>query len=306
VIAVVLANIAAAYYAPKYERALADSGVGPISERLLAAVGLHAGDVAAISDSATSSGHTIKLVAGYADGLRTLLFISIDGRGLTGNPKQYGTRPGDWGVNYDGMSLTDQFGRSYGGAGVGGPTDLQFETLKWPASDLGARLTLHITGIWAMWKALAQGTNKVIDTEGLTVHGDWTLHATLISAPAHAIALPASIHTAAADYTFTSITASETELVVHWTVAGPVLDQLAKERASTAPQSDPLSGPVVRNFFTPRVYDENGHELQMQDWGYAWPETGPAMGEMTVFITGAGRYRIQVAAAADARWVVVP
>src|SRR5689334_298606 len=59
VIAILLVNIAAAYFAPKYQRTLADSGAGPVSQRFLAAVGLSDGDVAAIGDSATSSGHTL-------------------------------------------------------------------------------------------------------------------------------------------------------------------------------------------------------------------------------------------------------
>lgn len=305
-IVILVVNIAAAYFAPKYERALADSGVGPVSERFLAAVGLSYGDVATIGDSATSGGHTLKLEAGYADGLRTVLFVSIDGRGVAGNPKRYGLTPGDWGINFNDMTLTDQFGHSYSGNGVAGPTDLQFETLPWPASQLGARLTLHITGIEALWRIAEQGPNKVIDDEALTTHGDWTLHATLISSPAHVIALPAPIDTAPAHYAYTSITASETELVLHWTVAGPVVNQLAIAQA-TAPRSADLFGdPLFDEYLRPHVYSEAGAELPMQDFGYTWAKSALAQGEMTVFIKGPGRYRIQLGSAAESRWVVVP
>jgi hypothetical protein len=66
----------------------------------------------------------------------------------------------------------------------------------------------------------------------------------------------------------------------------------------------------MEDYFTPRLYDANGNELQMQDWGYTWPKTGPAQGEMTVFINGPGRYRIQLGNALSApnlqRWLVVP
>jgi hypothetical protein len=309
IIAILLANIAAAYFAPKYQRTLANSGAGPVSQRFLAAVGLSDGDVAAIGDSAASSGHTLKLEAGYADGLRTVLFLSIDGRGVTGNPKQFGPNPGDWSVNYDDMTLTDQFGNAYGGAGIGGPTDLQFEALKWPASEVGGRLTLHVTGIWAMWKGLAQGPNKVIDAEALTTHGDWTLHATLIAAPAHAIRLPAPVHTSQIDYAFTSITATETEMVFHWTVSGPAKDELATQQ-SVPPPADPMANPLAQSYFTPRVFDEVGSQLEMEEWGFTWPKSGPALGEMTVFIKGPGRYRIQLGGALASpdlqRWVVVP
>lgn len=307
VIAILLINVVAAYFAPKYERALADSGIGPISQRFLSAVGLNAGDVTVVGDSATSAAHTLKLVGAYADGLRTVLFVTIDGRGISGNPKKYGLQPGEWGINYDDMTLTDQFGHSYGGVGIGGPTDLQFEPLVWPASDVGGRLTLHITGIWAMWKALEQGANKVIDTEALTTHGDWSLHVTLISAPYHTIALPAPVHTQMADYTFTGISASETELVLHWTVGGPANDQVRNQQSiPRSPNTDPLANPLMRDYFAPRVFDAAGNELQMQDWGFTWPKTGPTLGEMTVFINGPGRYRIQLGAAVDSRWVDVP
>jgi hypothetical protein len=307
VIAILLINVVAAYFAPKYELALADSSVGPISQRLLSAFGLKAGDVTLVGDSATSAGHTLKLVGAYADGLRTVLFVTIDGGGISGNPKGYGLQPGEWGINYDDMSLTDQFGRSYGGVGLGGPTDLQYQPLAWPASDVGGRLTLHITGIWAMWKALDQGANKVIDTEAFTTHGDWSLHATLISAPYHTIALPAPLHTSMADYRFTGISASETEIVLHWTVGGPANDQVRDlQSIPPSPNTDPMANPLMHDYFAPRLFDAGGTELQMQDWGFTWPKTGPAQGEMTVFINGPGRYRIQLGGAVDSRWVDVP
>lgn len=308
VVTILLVNILAAYFAPKYQRALADSGVGPISQRFLSAVGLRSGDVTVVGDSATSAGHTLKLVGAYADGLRTVIFVSVDGKGVTGNPKEYGRNPGEWGVSFDLATLTDQFGHSYGGQGVVGPTDLQFQPLAWPASDVGGRLTLHITGIWAPWKIAAQGPNKVIDTEALTTHGDWNLHVTLISAPYHTIALPAPVHTPMADYTFTGISASETEMVLHWTVDGPVNDGL---RSAPAPQNPPSAAytQTMQDYFSPHVYDAGGGELQMQDYGFEWPKTGPAKGEMTVFINGPGRYRIQLGnalSAPDERWVIVP
>ena len=305
-VVILVLNVAAAYFAPKYQQALAGSGVGTISQKFLAAVGLNDGNVTVMNDSATSSGHTIKLVAGYADGLRTVLFVSIDGRGVTGNRKQYGLQPGDWGINFNDMTLTDQFGHSYNGYGIAGPTDLQFETLPWPASQLGARLTLHVTGIEALWKIAEQGPNRVIDDELLTTHGDWTLHATLISAPAHSIVLPASVHTPQIDYAFTSITASETEMVLRWTVAGPVVNQMAQDQVSAPKNADPFGDPLFDQYLRPHLYSEADVELQMQDFGYTWPKTGPALGEMTVFIKGPGRYRMQVGRVVDAWWVVVP
>lgn len=294
-VAILLANIVAAYFAPRYQRALADSGVGSVSQKFLAAFGLNDGNVTAVNDSATSSGHTVTLVAGYADGLRTVLLLSIDGRGLTGDPKGFGMNPGDYGIDLGSVKLSDQFGRTYGfGTGVMGPNELLFEPLGWPASSVGGRLTLHITALDAMW---LRGSSSV--------SGDWTLHATLVSTPAHTIALPAPIHAPQADYKFTSISASETEMVLHWTVDSPLNVPL---RTPPAPDlhTDPMANPVMQEYFTPRVYDAAGKELQMQEWGFTWPKTGPAEGDMTVFLKGPGRYRIQLGSAVDSRWVVVP
>jgi hypothetical protein len=292
VAAILVANIVAVYFAPRYERALADSGVGPVSQKFLAAVGLKDGDVTTVNDSAASSGHTVTLVAGYADGLRTVLFVTFDGKGLTGDPKQYGRSPNDLGIALDDLTLSDQFGHSYGPIGVWGPTDLQFQPLSWPASQVGGRLTLHISAL----------TNYVPNAPLL--QGDWSLHAALVSEPAHTIAVPAPIDTPVAHYAFTHISASETEMVLHWTVDGPVNDQF--RTPPTPGATDPMANPTSQQYFTPRVFDALGKELQMQMWGFAWPKTGPAMGEMTVFINGPGRYRIQLGSAVESRWVAVP
>ena len=296
VIAILLANVAAAYFAPRYGNALADApGIGPISKSVLGAVGLDGGNLTTVGDSATSSGHTLKLVAAFADGLRTVFFVSIDGQGLTGNAKSYGQSQGEYGVDYNGLTLTDQFERSYGGRGIGGPTELQFEPLQWPASQVGARFTLHVTGLDAMWMR-----------DATPIAGDWTLHATLVGTPAHVITLPANVEVAGSVFKFTGITASETEVVVHWTVAGPYNEAFGNLLLNQSRSTDPYADPLVVNYYTPRMYDEAGDVLKMQDWGFGWPKNSPVEGEMTVFIPGPGRYRIQLGAAVDARWIVVP
>ncbi|TMF83541.1 MAG: hypothetical protein E6I07_12945 [Chloroflexi bacterium] len=90
----VIGNGIAAYIAPRYGQALAQVPlVGGISAKLLEFSGVTASKVTVVNDSSPSSGHTVRLVAAYADGLRTVLFIAIDGKGLTGNPKAYGRNP---------------------------------------------------------------------------------------------------------------------------------------------------------------------------------------------------------------------
>jgi hypothetical protein len=301
---VILLNVVAAYYAPTYSRAVADApGIGAPSSKILNAFGLGAGDVTSINDSASSSGHTLHLTAGYADGLRTVLFVSVDGRGLDGNPKEFGMHPGDYGLGE--FTLTDQFGRAYTPSGVGGPTMLPFTPLAWPASRVGARLVLHVTSIGALW---LRGSGEV--------HGDWTLHATLVAAPARTLALPAAIHTSQANYTFTSIRSSATTLIIRWTVEGPALERVNELWAAGGSRTDPKVPPVPPTaeeqqlqhaYFWPQVFDASGRQVQLSMWGITF--TKPASGEITVFIPGPGRYRIQLGGALTAdqqRWIVVP
>ncbi|TMD91182.1 MAG: hypothetical protein E6I73_04800 [Chloroflexi bacterium] len=301
----ILLNVVAAYYAPTYGRALADApGVGGPSSTVLATFGLNTRQLTAVNDSATASGHTLRLAAGYADGLRTVLFVSIDGKGLDGNPKGYGMSPGDYGLGD--FSLSDQFGHAYVPSGVGSPNWIPFTPLAWPASRVGARLTLHVTSIDALW---LRGTGEI--------HGDWILHATLVAEPARTLALPAPVRVPQATYTFTSIRSSATTLVIRWTIDGPALDRVNELWAAGGNRTDPNVPPppptaeerqLERDYFSPQVFDASGRQMQLSMSGITF--TRPATGEITVFIPGPGRYRIRLgdALAADdlQRWIVVP
>lgn len=291
-IVILQANLVAIYFAPSYSRALADSpGVGPISSRVLHALGLSSSDLTVIGDSATSAGHTLKLEGAYADGLRTVLLVSIDGKGLAGDPKQYGRNDGEWGLGYAGQTLTDQFGHTYEHSGIGGPTELQFKPLAWPASEVGARLTLHVTSLDAIWTR----------TTGHAVTGDWYLRVTMTSQGVQTLPLPAPVRTADAVYTYTSVVASARTLIIHWTITGPVTSRLVP----------PFTPDETQPLFSPRVFDLNGNEMQLQDYGSTWPRErgGPISAETTVFIHGPGQYRIQVATSLNApdqqRWIRV-
>jgi hypothetical protein len=272
----IMANTAGVYFAPRYGRILADTpGIGPISGRFLQAVGLSPSDVTLGGDSAVSAGHRLKLEAAYGDGLRIVLFVSIDGKGLTGDPKQYGRHPGEWGILYDNVSLTDQFGHAYPLWGVIGPTEPQFGPLAWPASATGGRLTLHITALWAMWKLAELGPNHSVPGDAFAIHGDWYLHTTVESQPVYTIQPPAPVQNGPAVYTITSILASGTTMIIHY-------------RISAGPDQFPL------------VFDAAGNEMQMEEGGE---------GETSLFITGPGRYRIEftnLVAPDQQRWIDVP
>ncbi len=298
VVAVLLLNVVAAYYAPTYSRALADApGIGGPSRQILAAFGLNSGEVTVFNDVSTSSGHTLRMTAGFADGLRTVLFVSIDGRGVTGNPKRFGMNPGDYGLRD--YTVTDQFGHSYQGNLVSSPNLLSLEPLAWPASKVGARLTVHVTSLWPTWLKSDVG-----------VPGDWTLHATLVAEPVHSLALPAPVHTSKATYTFTSIRSSTTTLIIHWTVTGPVLDEEINLRPTNVPGTtqEPPYQVLMQAYFWPTVFDASGRPVVLEEWGTTF--TNPATSELTAFIPGPGRYRIQMGGALTAddlqRWIVVP
>jgi len=298
VVVVVLLNVVAAYYAPTYGRALADApGIGGPSGKILAGFGLNSGEVTVFNDVSSSSGHTLRMTAGFADGLRTVLFVSIDGRGVTGNPKGFGMNPGDYGLRD--YTVTDQFGHSYQGNLVSSPNLLSLEPLAWPASKVGARLTLHVTSLWPMWLM-----------RDSALPGDWTLHATLVSEPVHSLALPAPVQTPKADYTFTAIRSSTTTLIIHWTVTGPVLDEEINLRPTNVPgtKQEPPYQVLMQAYFWPTVFDGSGQPVVIEEWGTIF--TNPATSELTAFIPGPGRYRIQLGGALTAddlqRWIVVP
>jgi len=304
---VVLANVGAAYFAPRYGRALADvPGVGPVSDRMLQFLGLNDGKVTVVNAATSSSGHTVRLVAGYADGVRTVLLVDVDGKGLTGNPKAFRTNPGDYGVSVEAVSLSDQFGHNYGLArGDQTAVALTFEPLVWPASAVGARLALHVGAIQAEW-ITGPGTDTVLK-------GDWNLHATLVSAAVHTLPLPAPVRTPEAAYTFTSLQASGTTVIAHWSVTGTALDeanrlwlQRTNPRSALGAEYDQLT----RNYFSPKLFDSAGKQMTMWEWGYEFPKDQPGVGDMTAFVPGPGRYLIEfgdaLTSTADQRWIIVP
>jgi hypothetical protein len=295
-----VANLGAAYYAPRYGQALAQVPlVGGIYAKALEYYGLAPQNVTVVNSRSTSSGHTVRLVAGYADGLRTVLVVEIDGRTLTYG-KTSRPSPGEYGVGNHGetrdlgYTLTDQFGHSYTeGIGNGYENYLQFQPLVWPASKVGARLTLHITTLRKLW--LAPGQDELA--------GDWTLHATLAPEPIHILALPSPVRTANAVYTFTSLRVTSTAVHMEWTVAGALIDdpRLANHGTQTETQ-------LTSDYFLPRLFDSAGHETQNSVSGITFSR--PVKVEFNGYVSGHGRYLLQLGdaltGAAYEVWIVVP
>jgi hypothetical protein len=278
-------NLGAAYFFPRYGAALADSpAIGAVSRPLLAGAGLDGADVAVVNDVATSAGHTLRLVAAYADGVQTVFFVQIDGESLAtaGTP----TKAAHYLVVMD-ATLHDQFGRSYqhGASPSGEQRSIVFSPLSSPAAESGGRVTLHIG------RLLNVG-------DGSRVEGDWTLHATLFQHAAHALALPAPISLAGNTYTFTSIR-SASVLEVKWTVTGPAvrqaLDQWQTGRGGRG--EDP---------FLPRLVGSSA--LAQGGWTID-PKTNVLSGTTTFLINRPGTYQLRVGSSdigfAD-RTIVVP
>ena len=297
----VLGNGVAAYYAPRYGQALAQVPViGGVYAKALQYYGLAEQDVTVISDSSRSSGHTVRLVAGYADGLRTVLIVDIDGKTLTYG-KADRPRPGEYGVGNHGetpdlgLTLTDQFGHSYKeGVGNGYTNYLQFEPLVWPASKAGARLTLHITTVRKLWLEGA-GQDEVF--------GDWTLHATLVAEPVHVLPVPSPVRTTNAIYTFTSLQVTSTAVHIEWTTTGALIDDPRLSNHGSQAEDQ-----VLRDFFLPRLFDSAGHELPNSTFVVTFAH--PVTTEFNGYVHGPGHYRLQLGDAltgADYEvWIVVP
>ena len=300
-VAVVL-NIAAVYFAPTYGRALADApGIGTVSNSMLKFYGLSVGDVTVIGDTATSNGHTVRLVAGYADALRTVLFFTIDGRGMTDDTKGFGRNAGDYAPTD--LILTDQFGHGYDENLVSAVPEYSFQPLAWPASKVGARLTIHISGLTPMW----------MTPFGPELKGSWTLHAVLVPGDPYRVSLPPPLVVPSATYTFTSARASGRTMQIHFAVSGPVIGEVADQwrKWSQPGQAPQAYTELMQQYFWIQMFDESGKPVLMDEWGFGFPKdwTGPAKGDITAFIPGPGRYRIQfgsaLSAPEDARWILV-
>jgi hypothetical protein len=304
-VGIVAGNLAAAYYAPAYGQVLAAAPVlRGIADPLLHAFGLTEQNAVAFDSTSTSNGHTIRLVAGYADGLRTVILLEIDGHGLSGNPKQYGSHPGDYGILNGSYTLTDQFGHTYKAHGGTGPTELQFEPLVWPALKTGARLTLHVTGLEEQWLIGPKGPKNPM------MSGDWTLHATLMPAGVHDLALPAPVRTADGVFSVTQLRLTGSELQIRWTVSGPINDRFNALAYSKGAWSSPEGRHLSESYFSAHFFDASGPPVYGIGSGGEWARAKPFEGTMNLTITHPGRYRLQLAdvltSPDDQRWITIP
>jgi hypothetical protein len=273
-VAVVTVTGAGSYFAPRYGQALADSPVGPITDPLLRASGLAAGEVTPVNQTVTSAGHTIDLVAAYGDGIQTTVYLQVDGLPMAAPYQGKGKVMGD--RYLAGETLTDQFGRTYEPRGGSGTTLTVFEPLAGPAAALGGRMTLRITRLTSMQPG---GDLRVAPR----VDGDWTFRFTLLPRPARDLALPAPVRIGDTTYTFTSVRAASI-LAVHIRLSGGAVGRW--DAASSQPGSLPAS--VITAYQT-QLYDERGLPQRVSSGSFG----GSSM-DLSWVLEGPGHYRLHL------------
>jgi hypothetical protein len=313
--ALVAGNLGASYLSPRYAQALADSpAAGAIAGPLLQEAGLAGTGATSLDASATASGYTVRVFGGYADGVRTTLFVQI--LDSSGHATQQVMVPFD-------ATLTDQFGHTYHHAPAGGAVVLNFEPLVWPVSTLGARLTLHIPNLLVVPSdpQTAARIPKVVSSNA-GIQGSWDLHFTLMSTGGHDLAVPPAVQLGDTTYTFTTMRATASLLEVSWTISGGAVqrqNQYAIEvggrfqAGTSSDDMDRMGEATYREMATSKLFDPKGRQVTPiygSGHGIMQGHAEVSMIDEAWYpITGSGLYRFQVsdnADPADARIIDVP
>lgn len=213
-------NMTAAYFLPRYSEALAGAYlVGAISGPVLRAAGLADAQLTSANDTVVSAGHSLRLVAAYADTDRTIIFVEIDGQPLQVVSE---AQPPTGALAIGDVQVSDQFGHQYAPvAGAHSVFDpIEVEPLVWPASAQGARLTIQVANIEPL-----SGPHQLIA-------GSWTLHVTLFQQTAERLPLPPSGSIAGTHYAFTAVHLSSALLQIHIGVSGDAANKLDQANAS--------------------------------------------------------------------------
>jgi hypothetical protein len=298
-VAVVAGNLGLSYASPRYAQALASAPLaGTITAPLLQQAGLTGADPQLIDVQDSQAGYTVRVFGGYADAVRTTLFVQIET--ADGKSVPDGTGPAAR------PTLTDQFGHTYLLRNGYGMPVLNFEPLVWPASAVGARLTLHIDSL----DLPISGS-----TASTTVSGPWNMSFDLTDMGGHALSVPAPVQVGDTTYTFSSVTLTSTVLEVRWTISGGAIER--SQALHSSPRSGSGSGQAdyenYQELATARLLDSDGHVIQPAfgtGQGVRRDGTDVAMEMDSWYPVTAGRtYYFQVtdsAGVADRREIDVP
>lgn len=259
----------ASFYAPRFAQTLADAPiVGTALGPALRSIGLASlqGRFTALDSRATSSGYTVRLVAGYADSNATVLVLRVE--------------PPDHDL-FGQAQLTDQFGRTiqlHTGMSdqLTGDNVLVFDGIPWPDSILGARLRLHASVLEAL-------------PDGQPVMGDWTLEGTIPVESGRALPLPAPGMLGDSTFRFTKVEATNATLGIHMEISGPLARQLDRAIGSEIPG---VSKP--HEAFSTDLVDASGRSATAP-YGATSSGIGPTQFSAVWVITHPGDYRLRIA-----------
>lgn len=273
------------YWCPVLSQAVADSPLlGTAAGPVLRTFGLaeDSQHLTSFGASASSSGYTIYLEGGYADATRTVLLLRTD--------------PPD-GANHglDSLKLTDQFGRKYRSRGANANVETGYQAAEfvpfgWPASLVGVRFTLQVSGISSYtgptmpWRA---------------VPGSWKLRGTLGVEQGRVLTRPPSGRVGEMTIDFDEVRVTDATLQVRMRITGTSAADLSR----MVPNG--LKG---RPALQVLLVDANGAVLL----GGTSSSTGTREGAVVTsnwYRTGPGRYRMVVSyegAGTLEREIVIP
>lgn len=274
VVAILFVNLVAAYFAPRYGQALADAPiVGGVTSPVLRYSGLDASQITHLNVSATSSGHTIKVVGAFADTERTVLLLEVDG-------KPHGLPGKEQACCYAEGTLIDQFAIEY--QRVNSPDQLAatFTPLLGPASQLGARLKLHITALHGM------------RPEFSAITGDWSLNVTLIQQAGKVLAVPVPVTANGITYTIKSVRLSGKQVSVQFFFSGQPVEEYRKLAYETNTRDSAGPDGFYQTYVAPTLVDSQGNHAAFRESGMTLPKQGPASGGTTMVVAGPGQYTL--------------
>lgn len=259
IVAVLAGNVVAARVSPSYATALAKAPlVGGFAGPLLRAAGLTTAQLTPASSKATSHGHTLAVVGGFADTTRTVVVIQVDGKNtpLGKTVAGYDAASGKYHGHLTDPTLRDQYGHSYDSAGGVGQ-DLFFGPLVGRAAHGPVRLTLLVPTI-----NFNAAHRAVTPAKGESVNGDWIVSLTLTQHPAVTIPSPAPVKVGDITYTIKSIQVSGTFVSVYWRAYGgtEIASLYQQTRVPGGPNSSPGSPfmTLSKRLFWASIENKNG------------------------------------------------
>jgi hypothetical protein len=299
-IALVGANAVGAYADPAYARSLSRAPlIGLAAGPVLRLAGIDTSQVTSVSETSSSSGHTLSLVAVYADQVRTVLVVYVDGKPALPSKTAFG-------YNLRGVRVEDQYGheytpygRQYTGAGQGSVLD--FQPLTGPAAKGQATLTLHVDGIF-LWQARTSTDQPLTKS---TVSGNWTLQTKVTRQAGSSLPLPQPVQKGDLTYTVTSLQVSGKLVRATWIVTGgkEISDiyQAAKDGQVGYRQPGPA---LARQYVEGGVQSADGNGVSGGSSGYVVQSSQAVTGHTEVVVPAPGKYVLVIGDTTQAKFPI--